>query len=326
MNTPNSPVFISFLYRSGSTLLVLALDQSAELAVSYDTIHFMRFSYGKYRPVEKNFERILRDTDKRIWEKWQFRLNLQEIQSRITAHGRITEGVVYDEIMRSFLGLNENGRWLDRSDVCWEGIPGFLEMFPEGRVIHLYRDPRAVVSSYKHMTYHPEPMYLDAVFASLAMFNYISREEIRNHPCIYLLKYEELVSSPEKVLIDLCAFLGIRFTDKMLEVGNFIDRFGKKFDSNSSFTGPRSNFDTRTIDLWKNKLSKVEIRFTEMILKGKMESFGYQPDNPLLNDQEAGELSGLLDHEFIRPRYNYWLAHGDGQQAFPNAPGAYLDQ
>jgi hypothetical protein len=305
---------------------VLALDQSAELAVSYDTIHFMRFSYGKYRPVEKNYERILKDTDERIREKWQLRLDLPEIRSRISAHDRISEGIVYDEIMRSFLGLDENGRWIDRSDVCWEGIPGFLEMFPEGRVVHLYRDPRAVLSSYKHMTYHPEPMYLDAVFASLAMFNYISRDEIRADPGVYLLKYENLVRSPKKVLTDLCSFLRIRFTDKMLEVGNFIDRFGKKFDSNSSFTGPRSNFDTQTIDLWKNKLSKLEIRFTEMILKEKMDAFGYQPENPELSEQEAEELATLLDHEFIRPRYSYWLAHGDGQQAFPNTPGAYLVQ
>jgi hypothetical protein len=325
LSTRNSPVFVSFLYRSGSTLLVLALDQSAELAVSYDTIHFMRFSYGKYRPVEKNYERILKDTDERIREKWQLRLDLPEIRSRISAHDRISEGIVYDEIMRSFLGLDENGRWIDRSDVCWEGIPGFLEMFPEGRVVHLYRDPRAVLSSYKHMTYHPEPMYLDAVFASLSMFNFISRDEIRNHPGIHLLKYEDLVCSPEKILVDLCTFLGIRFTDRMLEVGNFIDRFGKKFDSNSSFTGPRMSFDTRTIDLWKKKLSNVEIRFTEMILKEKMESFGYRSASPVLNKKETGELAGLLDHEFLRPRYNYWLAHGDGQQAFPNTPGAYLD-
>ena len=48
--------------------------------------------------------------------------------------------------------------------LCWTKIPDFLSMFPDGKVIHVIRDTRDVLSSFKRVTYEPGLKYLDAVF------------------------------------------------------------------------------------------------------------------------------------------------------------------
>lgn len=319
----SKPVFISVLYRSGSTLLSLVLDQSSELNMSYDMIHFMRFSYGKYPPIEENFTSLVEDTSKRVADRWDQLLDVKDAVRRIKAHDKITEAVVYDEMMRSFLSIGPGERWGDRSAVRWTGILPFLEMFPQGKVIHIYRDPRAVLASYKFHTYHKEPMYLDATFAALAMFNYLKRPEIIKNENILLLKYEDLVSAPDEQIKGVCRFLDIEFTDKMLDVGSFTENTGDPFDSNSSFKSNRKSIDKSCIDIWKEKLTRVDIHLTEMILKDKLIEYGYVLSGVDLNKEELREVETLLHSEFLLPRYNYWLETGDGQEAYPDTEGAY---
>lgn len=318
------PVFISVLYRSGSTLLSLILDQSSELNMSYDTIHFMRFSCGNYLPIEENFEQLVLDTKERVLERWERTLDDEDIIEKIKRHESVTEEVVYDEMMRSFLGLDEVARWGDRSAVEWSGMLPFLKMFPEGKVIHIYRDPRAVLASYKFFTYHKEPMYLDAVFASLAMFNYISHPEICENKNIYLLKYEDLATNPEKTIRNICSFLDIEFTGKMLDAGSFIKDTGEHFDSNSSFKSNRGSIDTASVDIWKEKLTDIDIYLTEMILRDKLIKFDYAPSGVDLSAEKFGEMYELLHSEFLLPRYRHWLKTGDGLEAYPDTEGAYL--
>ncbi|RMH72101.1 MAG: sulfotransferase [Gemmatimonadetes bacterium] len=319
----SSPIFISLLYRSGSTVLILALGQSPQIKISYDTVHFMRFSYGKYHPIAERFPELLADTFQRVKERRGIELKLDQIESAIRRHEVITEGVVYDEIMRSFLDLKPGERWLDRTAVKWESIPHFLNMFPQGKVIHTYRDPRAVLASYKKMTYHPGLMYMDSIFASLAMFNFIGQESIRNHPQIYLLKYENLVANPEHTLKSVCDFLEIDFIPQMLDVSSFQDQLGNPFDGNSSHTGNRATIDSTTAHLWQNTLSPIEIYLTEMVLKDKLKTYGYDFTGIDLNSEEWYQLYDMLHTDFLHKRYRYWLTHGDGVQAYPDTPGAY---
>ena len=320
------PVFISVLYRSGSTLLTLILNQSEELKISYDIIHFMRFSYGKYLPIENRYKQLVKDTKNRIMKRWKLNLNDDEIARYIGKHERVTEAIVYDEEMKSFLNLKENQRWGDRSAVKWEGILPFLEMFPQGKSIHIYRDPRAVLASYKYFTYHPGLMYLDAIFASLAMFNFIEQENIVQHERIYLLKYEDLVFYPNKTIKEICNFLEIKFTEKMLDVTSFEDNFGQPFDANSIFTGPRKKIDTSTVNLWKEKLSRIETYLTEMILKDKLRKHGFGLSGADLTKEEFCEMYEMLHSDFLYKRYKYWLKNAEGVEAYPDDKDAYLER
>ena len=45
----------------------------------------------------------------------------------------------------------------------WRSIPHFLDMFDDGCVIHLIRDPRAVFSSWKKLSSIPNYAYLNCI-------------------------------------------------------------------------------------------------------------------------------------------------------------------
>ena len=303
----NNPVFISLLYRSGSTLLSLILDQSNEISSTSDTIHFMRFSYNKYLPIEENYKTLVEDTASRIKEKWGFELNQEDVLKRVSEHSKISQAVVYDSLVRSFLNLNNSQRWCDRTAVGWERIPDFLEMFPNGKALHIYRDPRAVLLSFKKYTFLKEPAYLDSIFASSALFNFLNRKSIKENPNIFQLKYEDLVAEPENEIKTLCNFLEIEYTPKMLDVKNFKDKFGNSFDGNSSHFKGKSKIDNSSVNIWKNQLSKVEIYFTEHILGKELDWFGYEKENLELNKDEQIEFNELVEHPYIAKRYNFFL-------------------
>jgi len=318
------PVFISGLYRSGTTILTRIIDQSDEISCTYDTIHFLRFSYGKYLPIENRYEELLNDTNKRISSKFNLSFDVSKAISCIKNESKITEATVYNCIMHHFLNNSNNKeRWAEKTQVEWESIPDFLNMFPNGKVIHIYRDPRAVLASFKHKTIHTGSMYLDAIFASLAMFNFLQEKKVCNNERVYILKYEDFVGSPERFIKDICNFLNMTYSSKMLDVSSFKDIHGKKFDTNSAFTGQKKSINDSSVGIWKEKLSNIEIYLTEMILKDKMIDFDYSLSGIDLCKEEFLELHSLLHDDFLYKRYKYWLKFGNGQQAYPNKEQAY---
>ena len=289
--TNSKPVFFTGQVRSGGTLLTRIFDKSDNLKVAYDTIHYMRFAFGNYHPLEKNYDRLLVEMNERLNKKWELSINIKEIKETVSKYSKITDAVIYDSIMRSFLRISNNYgiRWGDRTALRWEGIKSFLKMFPQGKVIINYRDPRAILASYKYSTYLPEPMYLDTIFSSLALFNYIFSLD-KNSKNIHLIKYEDLIENPEFIIKKASQFLEIDYKDEMLNVAQFKDFKGEKFDTDSSFTSQKETIDKSSRDLWKNNLSNVEIYLTEMVLKDQMVSLGYNLSEINLNQQETDEF------------------------------------
>jgi len=319
------PVFISGLYRSGTTVLTRVFDQSDQLKITYDTIHFMRFSYNNYLPIEQSYINLVRDTHTRLQEKWSLKFNAQQVINAIEKNSVITQAVVYHELMKDFLHITDlDVNWGEKTNVVWENIPGFLEMFPKGRVLHIYRDPRAVLASYRDITYHPQPMYLDAIFCSLAMFNFIEKDEIKNERRVFFIKYEDFVDKPEKSIKEICTFLEIDFHERMLDVKSFRDFYGKTFDTDSSFTGQKEHIDTSSVHLWREKLTQLEIYLTEWVLREKLLRFGYELSGVDLSKKDFEYLYDILHTDFLYKRYAYWLKNGDGVQAYPDNVSAYL--
>lgn len=317
-----NPIFISGLYRSGTTVLTRILDQSNEVSTTYDTIHFLRFSYNKYNPISENYRKLIQDTRDRVVEKLNLDFNIDNVLNQLRDKN-ITQALVYDSIMKEFLQLTSNERWAEKTNVEWESIVDFLKMYPEGKAIHIYRDPRAVLASYKNFTNQPGLSYMDAIFASLAMFNFIQRDEIKNNENILLLCYEDFVKSPESYTKNICDFLGIKYKNEMLDVSSFKDIHGKKFERNSSFGGHKNRIDTSSMEIWKNKLSDIEIYLTEMVLKDKLKDFNYELSGTDLSQNDFKKLFEVLNDDFVNKRYKYWLKNANGLQGYPNTENLY---
>lgn len=102
-------------------------------------------------------------------------------------------------------------RWCEKTPKNVRAFGPILAAFENDvKIVHIVRDGRDVVTS--HHPNHAQPYWVSPerwvtdVSAGLEFANKV-----------YLLKYEDLVFEPEKILIGLCAFLEQEFDSHMLE-------------------------------------------------------------------------------------------------------------
>jgi hypothetical protein len=144
-----------------------------------------------------------------------------------------------------------------------------LDVYPDAHVIHMMRDPRAVMASQKQrwmrrrlatdksafprihtlrakVNYHP--------YTISKLWNRASQEAARldGHPRFTLLKFEDLVLDAEAELKKLCKGIDVDFEAGMLDIAQV------NSSHQSSVGGSRQGFNKATIDAWKQKLSATE--------------------------------------------------------------------
>ncbi len=109
----------------------------------------------------------------------------------------------------------------------------------------------------------------------------------------------------------------------MLDVASFKDKFGNRFDGNSSHFKPRKAIDSKSVNLWEDGLSKEEIYFSEKILSKELSAYEYSLKNVKLKESELLNFKEICNDSYIRKRIDYWEQNNTGLQAYPDTPKAY---
>jgi hypothetical protein len=161
-----------------------------------------------------------------------------------------------------------------------------LKLYPNAYVIHMMRDPRAVMASQKQrwkrrrnatdkrsvprshtmrtwINYHPYTMARLWRGASAIV------RRLRTHPRFSVVRFEDLLGNPEATLRDLCERVRMDYDPAMQNVGQI------NSSHQSSVGGARKGFHRDAIDKWKTELSPTEISITERYCGSLMEDFGY---------------------------------------------------
>ncbi len=165
-------------------------------------------------------------------------------------------------------------------------VPTMLEWYPEAKVIHTIRDPRAIVASEwmrrkrVHRQWKGDGFWPGRPFAwgrTLAHMILAWRraerlhgEYERRYPSNYVLvRFEDLVRRPEHIVPELCRFLEIAYGPQMLRP--------RMRGSSFHETGSRG-FHPGTLDHWNAVLSRSTTRAIELFTAGGMERLGYARD------------------------------------------------
>jgi len=198
-----------------------------------------------------------------------------------------------------------------------------LDLYPAAHIVHIVRDPRAVMASQKMrwqlrqmaasgaavsryeairvwVNYHPYTitrLWSRATEAALAL---------AAHPRMTVLRFEDLVQQPESTVRELCTRLDLPYDAKMLDVGQI------NSSHQSSVGGARRGLHATAIDKWRQVLSATEIATTERACGPLMRRFGYE--------STATEPVGLPAELFQRLTY---IAHLGGVLAI-NPRRAYI--
>jgi len=161
-----------------------------------------------------------------------------------------------------------------------------LELYPSAHIVHIVRDPRAVMASQKKrwqrrrlaadvgavpryesvrvwVNYHP--------FTVARLWSRATSEALAlaDHPRVTLVRFEDLVQAPEVTVRQLCDRLGLAFDERMLDVGQI------NSSHQSSAGGGRRGLHADTIDTWKDALTAAECAITEQRCGPLMRRFGY---------------------------------------------------
>lgn len=325
---PMQRLFVTNTMRSGSSLVINSLCAHSKIMILSDNIHFFRFIYKRYEPLnEKNVHRMLLSERARMYHRFRVDMEVEKVLGAIKAKA-FTYKVIYDEIMKYYLDKTGRAVWGEAPAMNWREIPVFLSYFPKGKVIHTYRDPRAIMMSWKKASALPNKGYLNSLFNWIDSVNHVKRfSENISKDNYFPLKYEELVAEPEKWMRKLCVFLGVDFEEELVKPETWEERINDKVlmpIAWSSHEGKVTGFSSERTSRWKETIEKWELALVETLGARQLIERGYET---MGNDfkgadfaralEEIGKNDILLKHLYI------YLTTGEGVQAYPSDPTDY---
>ena len=322
-NKLSSPLFITGLWRSGTTLISRIMNNHDDMAVTYDLVHFLRFSYNKYHPIEleSSVLRLVEDVAERISDRYQIKLSVDEVMEDVG--GNYDYSVIYNSIMSNLLLKGTDKKiWGEKTNVAWSKIVDFFDMYPNGRVINIVRDPRAVLFSWKNFTIAPGNDYLDSIINSHnAMSKAIEYNDIYKDKKYITIIYEELIENPSSTMRKVCDKLKIEYSENMLEQAKFKDMHGKSWKSNSVDGKPPDGIYKNALSKWKDGLEDWETALCEKITGSLFEDFGYVESLDTCSQSVTNKMiseinkSSLASDGFIR-----FLITNQSFERYPSDP------
>jgi hypothetical protein len=165
-------------------------------------------------------------------------------------------------------------------------VPELIKWFPNCKIVHITRDPRALAMSKSNdpsgtaikVVEHPRlaPLIRKvAVWSTIAQYRlsaklHLQFKELRNYR---LFRYEDLLAEPERVLRELCVFIETDFAEEMLE-----PQKGRHEHQPSSLTGKRQKaFDTCAAVRWQKVIPAFDKWLITSLTKRSMRTLGYDP-------------------------------------------------
>jgi hypothetical protein len=177
-----------------------------------------------------------------------------------------------------------------------------LKLFPDAKFIFIVRDYRDNFVSMKKFEFEALNTYLLSYRWKYAVRGF--RKMVKKHPSLFtIIRYEDLVSSPEESVRMLCDFLGLEFHPEVFEFYEKKEQVPKFFPMelamkyHKSLTEP---INKGKIDLWKTELTQKQIRAMDFTVGKLAEKTGYER-------QYRSFYPAIALHRFVFSAYGYLL-------------------
>ncbi len=323
--TQPSHIFIVGSYRSGTSVLRQTLNRSPEVAICGESHFFCSprtiTSLAKYvsnRPentltgIEET--RLAKNLPPGSWQAISKAGNISTdtgaervvdylYRERPNFWSWLADHVDRPEFLRRLLASERTPRALfDLLMACYAGdepirgektpdhvyaVPTLLTWFPQAKVIHTFRDLRAIFVSerdkkfvqdgvpWRYRLFRRSPLIFEMYISSNVIVNWLRLAQLheqyqKRYPNnYYLCRFEDMVSNPAVELKKICDFLEIDFTQAMLQ---------QSFQ-NSSLV-PRNQaqgFDKSAAERWRTHLHPTTHKWLVWWSKKQLQAFGYPP-------------------------------------------------
>ena len=285
--------------RSGSTLLARMLDAHPAIAVAEESLFIMSLAgrYGRGRWDARRVRRFSRD----LWyEERMRRWGLQRDALEATlAHG--ADEATFPRLCADVYAASAAARGKGDARLLGDKnphygllVPALARLFPRARFIHLVRDYRDNILSYRSVRFdlsspgglaYRWKRYNEAILAAArAMPDRCLR-----------VRYEDLVASPESELRRICRFLGVPFTAEQLRFHERGGRVDLAWHRNASRPP-----DLDRAGRWRTRMTAAECAAADRICQPLGEALGYAPSHAPVTVRARGRaaagavLGGLM--------------------------------
>lgn len=299
------PVFIGGCDRSGTTLLGSMLGAHSDCL----TIPESQFKTDIFKSFQGNIN--LLQAFNLVKNHWRFKiweLNLGSIpmpkESPWNSYSNLLEWIIikYGESV----GKTSFNTWIDHTPSNIKNANILLELFPQGKMIHIIRDGRAVALSVMKLEWGPNtvlkaaPWWVENVAYGLASESVLEKDKILR------VKYEDLITDPEKTLKKVCNFINIEYQSDMIKGNGFkVPRY-----SHGQHTLVGKKPDAKRMNAWEKGLTSRQIEIFEGLTGNFLQNLGYDLKCGL-KARGITKMERLLSHiyewyRWVPNRYRYY--------------------
>lgn len=276
--TADQLFFIVGCGRSGTSLLQ-AMISSHPVAIIPNETKFYTVIHKHYRRMgelhnERTFDRAIHAVLDCWWIQ-DLNLNAEEVRALCRA-GQKTWETILLALLTLYAEKHHAQRVGEKSPAHLRHLGPLQDRFPQAKFIHVMRDPRAVVLSLVKAPFATSHVGPKIQHWRLAIDTHLKYADALGPARYMLVKYEDLVRSPEAVLRCVCQFLGLAFSPQMLQhhhrpVRGFGDR---QYQHMANTLRPVF---TSSIGKWRQELKPSQIALIEYALADGMKLMGYEP-------------------------------------------------
>ena len=147
-------------------------------------------------------------------------------------------------------------------------------LFPQARFIHIVRNPYANFVSlrkYKSVNWGA-PIIRRIVRTLYNSYYYLYRNQRTIEP-YYVLRYEDLVTEPEKHIRSMCRFLQIPFEKALLSPTHQ----GNVWHGNSVRGLVFNSISASNLEKWKPEIHPMEVEYIDHLFYFLLRDYGYEP-------------------------------------------------
>lgn len=271
------PILVTGADRSGTTLLYTLLASHPDVMMVRRT-NLWRWFDSKFGDLSdpSNLDRCV-DALLRYKRLDVLDVRRDELLNEFRA-GEPTYGRLFELMFRQAAERQHRTRWGDKSLHTELYTDRVLEAWPDAKIVQLIRDPRdryaSVVGRRGSELNSPGSImgrWLKSVRAG--------ERHARRHPNAFtMLRFEDLVTEPERRLRDVCEFLQLDFDAAMFDMGGGDDRTSE--GANSSFDPiPPGSISRKPIGRYREHLDRETIAMIQGVARRPMERWGYEPEH-----------------------------------------------
>jgi Sulfotransferase family len=302
-----SPIFIIGAPRSGTTLTARILGRHSRVFMPGET-HFFDDIYTRRRKLGNlnnadSVQRVIARL-RSLYGRFNEKPDQARIDRLLQTHDIIEELSscrTYKELFSCFMEIQMRlagkVRWGNNVPKDIYHIEEIISFYPGAKILICVRDVRDFLISYQNKwrvaegdnvrrlraLYHP-------VLTSLLWHSSAKQialiKDLVPRENIMVIRYENLVQDSQRLLHEICRFIGEGFEKDMLEVD----------EGNSSFPVNQKGIYALSVGRWRQLLTDEEAHIAQKINRRWLVEFGYTTDQLKINHMKLGYMYATLPY------------------------------